>query len=153
MTNLFAATVISLSTNVTVEDNRPTKWIQEPCSSQINAVAHLVNCNALHGRWEKYGEATERTEFEVVTRVRTLRFHFEGVPYDVPVKEHQPVIAHRVRVLHREIQWKLVEDFPTNALRFALAPMLTNRVETNIPGSSLRSLIITNNNGLWGIAP
>lgn len=108
MTNLLAAIVITLSTNVTVEDNRPTKWIQEPCSSQINAVAHLVNCNALHGRWEKYGEATEKIEFETVTRSRVLQFSFLGKLYDVPVKEQPVIISHRVRVLNRETQWKVV---------------------------------------------
>lgn len=149
MTNLLAAIVISLSTNVTVEDNRPTRFVPEPCPDAAKQTGPFYsNCLVNHGRWEKYGEATEKIEFETVTRSRVLQFSFLGKLYDVPVKEQPVIISHRVRVSNRETQWKVTEDYKTNAPTPAIA--WTNNPPTNILRDILY-LVITNNgpSELW----
>jgi len=64
-------TITTLSTNVVVDDNRPTRWVNEDCpiteAERLGGYRHLMAC----GRNEKYGEATEKTETQIVTEIKT----------------------------------------------------------------------------------
>jgi len=131
-------TVLTLSTNVQTTDNRPTRWVQEPCPGNP---MYLVAC----GHNEKYGEATEKTEVEIVTEITTKECK-DGA--DVLTKEiGRREVSRLVRIYRlRPAEWVLFEahhaapiDHASSMINFITNTPMTNwifRALTN--GSSSR---------------
>lgn len=91
MTNLLAAIIVSLSTNITTVDNAVYEQIPVPCPDAKNnfTLGYGVTCAAIHGytRGAKLGNATEKTDTITVTEITHAEFLWNGEKKTVRLSE------------------------------------------------------------------
>lgn len=92
MTNLLAAIIVSLSTNITTVDNAVYEQIPVPCPDAKNftlAFGATVSCAVHHGytRGAKVQEATEKTDTITVTEITHAEFLWNGEKKTVRLSE------------------------------------------------------------------
>lgn len=91
MTNLLAAIIVSLSTNVTTVDNAVYEQIPKPCPDSKIVLGQLASfsCNVFHGytRGAKLRDATEKTDTITVTEITHAEFLWNGEKKTVRLSE------------------------------------------------------------------
>jgi hypothetical protein len=99
MTNLIAAVVISIITNVTTASNESGCKI---CSAAGPGFTPAVYHSGGFRACDPYRPATERTETTTVVEIKTLRFVWEGKAYTA---KEERVLSSKVRRWTLKNEW------------------------------------------------
>lgn len=106
ITNLLATIIVTLTTNTVTTDNRPEIYVndQKPYSG-----GNVTTLEA-YGHYEKYGEATEKTETAIVTETRTIAFDIEGQHREDLLSQRE--ILRKSKTYKLDAKWNIVQDGP-----------------------------------------